>query len=40
MGRAGRWFAIEDEGVVPDLITSAKSLGGGCRSAPSPVAPT
>jgi 4-aminobutyrate aminotransferase/(S)-3-amino-2-methylpropionate transaminase len=29
MGRAGRWFAIEDEGVVPDLVTSAKSLGGG-----------
>jgi 4-aminobutyrate aminotransferase/(S)-3-amino-2-methylpropionate transaminase len=29
MGRAGRWFAIEDEGVVPDIITSAKSLGGG-----------
>ncbi len=29
MGRAGRWFAIEDEGVVPDLITTAKSLGGG-----------
>ena len=29
IGRAGRWFAIEDEGVVPDLITSAKSLGGG-----------
>jgi 4-aminobutyrate aminotransferase/(S)-3-amino-2-methylpropionate transaminase len=29
MGRAGRWFAIEDEDVVPDLITSAKSLGGG-----------
>src|SRR5262245_45173493 len=29
MGRVGRWFAIEDEGVVPDLITSAKSLGGG-----------
>jgi 4-aminobutyrate aminotransferase/(S)-3-amino-2-methylpropionate transaminase len=28
-GRAGRWFAIEDEGVVPDLVTSAKSLGGG-----------
>ena len=25
----GRWFAIEDEGVVPDLVTSAKSLGGG-----------
>ncbi len=29
MGRAGRWFAIEDEDVVPDLITTAKSLGGG-----------
>jgi len=29
MGRAGRWFAIEDEGALPDLITSAKSLGGG-----------
>src|SRR5687767_3816145 len=29
MGRAGRWFAIEDEGVVPDLVASAKSLGGG-----------
>jgi 4-aminobutyrate aminotransferase/(S)-3-amino-2-methylpropionate transaminase len=28
-GRAGRWFAIEDEGVVPDLVTTAKSLGGG-----------
>jgi 4-aminobutyrate aminotransferase/(S)-3-amino-2-methylpropionate transaminase len=29
MGRAGRWFAIEDEDVRPDIITSAKSLGGG-----------
>jgi 4-aminobutyrate aminotransferase / (S)-3-amino-2-methylpropionate transaminase / 5-aminovalerate transaminase len=29
MGRAGRWFAIEDEGVVPDIVTSAKSLGAG-----------
>jgi 4-aminobutyrate aminotransferase/(S)-3-amino-2-methylpropionate transaminase len=29
MGRAGRWFAIEDEGVMPDVVTSAKSLGGG-----------
>jgi 4-aminobutyrate aminotransferase / (S)-3-amino-2-methylpropionate transaminase / 5-aminovalerate transaminase len=29
MGRAGRWFAIEDEGVVPDLVTIAKSIGGG-----------
>jgi 4-aminobutyrate aminotransferase/(S)-3-amino-2-methylpropionate transaminase len=26
-GRAGRWFAIEDEGIVPDLVTA-------CRSAP------
>jgi 4-aminobutyrate aminotransferase/(S)-3-amino-2-methylpropionate transaminase len=29
MGRAGRWYAVEDEGVVPDLVTTAKSLGGG-----------
>ncbi len=29
MGRAGRWFAIEDEDVVPDIVTTAKALGGG-----------
>jgi 4-aminobutyrate aminotransferase/(S)-3-amino-2-methylpropionate transaminase len=29
LGRAGRWFAIEDEDVVPDIVTAAKSLGGG-----------
>ena len=29
MGRAGRWFAIEDEGVTPDIVIAAKSLGGG-----------
>jgi 4-aminobutyrate aminotransferase/(S)-3-amino-2-methylpropionate transaminase len=29
MGRAGRWYAIEDEDVVPDLVLSAKSLAGG-----------
>ena len=29
MGRAGRWFAVEDEGVVPDIVITAKSLGGG-----------
>src|SRR3954447_18454045 len=29
MGRAGKWFAIVDEGVRPDIVTSAKSLGGG-----------
>jgi 4-aminobutyrate aminotransferase/(S)-3-amino-2-methylpropionate transaminase len=29
MGRTGRVFAIEHYGIVPDLITTAKSLGGG-----------
>jgi 4-aminobutyrate aminotransferase/(S)-3-amino-2-methylpropionate transaminase len=29
IGRTGRWFAIEHEDVVPDVVTSAKSLGGG-----------
>jgi 4-aminobutyrate aminotransferase/(S)-3-amino-2-methylpropionate transaminase len=29
MGRAGKWFTIVDEGVIPDIVTSAKSLGGG-----------
>ncbi|MFM8999134.1 MAG: 4-aminobutyrate--2-oxoglutarate transaminase [Actinomycetota bacterium] len=29
MGRAGRWYAIEDEGVEPDLVLTAKSLAGG-----------
>ena len=28
-GRTGKWLAIEHSGVVPDLITMAKSLGGG-----------
>ncbi len=27
--RTGKWFAIEHEDVVPDLITTAKALGGG-----------
>ena len=29
MGRAGTWFTIVDEDVTPDIVTSAKSLGGG-----------
>jgi 4-aminobutyrate aminotransferase len=29
MGRTGRWFAIEHTGVVPDLVTMAKAVGGG-----------
>ncbi len=29
MGRTGAWFACEHEQVVPDLVTTAKSLGGG-----------
>jgi taurine---2-oxoglutarate transaminase len=28
-GRAGRWFAFEDHGVVPDLITFAKGANSG-----------
>jgi 4-aminobutyrate aminotransferase/(S)-3-amino-2-methylpropionate transaminase len=27
--RTGDWFASEDEGVVPDLITLAKGIAGG-----------
>jgi 4-aminobutyrate aminotransferase / (S)-3-amino-2-methylpropionate transaminase / 5-aminovalerate transaminase len=29
LGRTGRMFAIEHSAVVPDLVVSAKSLGGG-----------
>ena len=28
-GRTGQWFACEDEGIVPDLITTAKGIAGG-----------
>lgn len=29
IGRTGTWFAYEESGVVPDLVTVAKGLGGG-----------
>jgi len=28
LGRTGRWWACEHDGVVPDIMTTAKSLGG------------
>jgi acetylornithine aminotransferase len=29
IGRTGAWFAFSESGVVPDLVTLAKGLGGG-----------
>jgi 4-aminobutyrate aminotransferase/(S)-3-amino-2-methylpropionate transaminase len=29
LGRTGRWFGVEHEGVVPNLVATAKALGGG-----------
>ncbi len=29
MGRTGRWYAYQHYGLQPDILTSAKSLGGG-----------
>ena len=31
MGRTGRWFACEDEGVSPDIACVAKGLGAGVQ---------
>ena len=37
--RTGDWFACDDEGVVPDLVTPPRGSPAGCRSRPSPAAP-
>ena len=29
IGRTGQWYGIQNHGVVPDIITMAKALGGG-----------
>lgn len=29
LGRTGSWFGVEESGVVPDIITLGKGLGGG-----------
>ena len=39
IARTGAWFACEHEGLVPDLITTAKGWPAGCRWPRSPAAP-
>jgi predicted acetylornithine/succinylornithine family transaminase len=29
LGRTGRWFAFQHDGIVPDIVTVAKALGNG-----------
>jgi 4-aminobutyrate aminotransferase len=29
IGRTGKWLAIEHHGIVPDIVTMAKAIGGG-----------
>jgi 4-aminobutyrate aminotransferase/(S)-3-amino-2-methylpropionate transaminase len=28
-GRTGKWFGVEHSGIVPDIVTTAKAMGGG-----------
>lgn len=32
MGRTGRWFGVEHDGVVPDILVLSKGVGGGFPS--------
>src|SRR5207302_4994043 len=39
MGRTGRWWAHQHDGVAPDIMTVAKGLGGGVPAAAILAAP-